>query len=152
MCGIIGIVSKTEVLEKLIKGLKQLEYRGYDSSGVVSTNSCSFFRRRSSGKLVNLKKQLKEKPISGTIGIGHTRWATHGKPTEKNAHPHLTENVGLVHNGIIENYSELKESLNLKQVKFNSETDTEVITKLVEIELTDHGLSPEDAVKVTLKK
>ena len=122
MCGIIGIVSKTEVLEKLIKGLKQLEYRGYDSSGVVTTNSTSFCRRRSSGKLVNLKKQLKEKPISGTIGIGHTRWATHGKPTEKNAHPHLTENVGLVHNGIIENYSELKESLNLKQVKFNSET------------------------------
>ena len=152
MCGIIGIVSKTEVLEKLIKGLKQLEYRGYDSSGVVTTTANSFCRRRSSGKLLNLKKRLKVKPISGTIGIGHTRWATHGKPTEKNAHPHLTDNVGLVHNGIIENYSELKESLKLKQVKFSSETDTEVITKLVEIELTENGLSPEEAVKVTLKK
>ncbi len=152
MCGIIGIVSNTEVIGKLIKGLKQLEYRGYDSSGVVTTNPNSFCRRRSSGKLLNLKRQLKEKPISGTIGIGHTRWATHGKPSEKNAHPHLTDNVGVVHNGIIENYSELKEILKLRHVKFNSETDTEVIAKLVEIEISEKGFSPEEAVKITLKK
>ena len=151
MCGIIGYVGSKNGIDVVIEGLKRLEYRGYDSAGICYLKSSKLFVQKKQGKVSDLEKLIKT-GLSKSLVMGHTRWATHGKPTEKNAHPHLTDNVGLVHNGIIENYSELKESLKLKRVKFSSETDTEVITKLVEIELTEHGLSPEEAVKRTLKK
>ena len=107
MCGIIGIVSKNQVVDRLIKGLQCLEYRGYDSSGVATVNSEDIFFIKSPGKLVSLKNKLKRNPIDGFVGIGHTRWATHGEPTEINAHPHVTKDVAVVHNGIIENFAEL---------------------------------------------
>ena len=103
MCGIIGIIGKNEVAPLLIEGLRRLEYRGYDSAGVATLVNGRIERRRAEGKLVNLERRVQEQPLSGTIGIGHTRWATHGGPTEKNAHPHATRKVAVVHNGIIEN-------------------------------------------------
>ena len=132
MCGIIGIVSKNQVVGRLIDGLECLEYRGYDSSGVAAVNKEEIFYSKSVGKLISLKKKLKHNTIDGCVGIGHTRWATHGEPTEINAHPHVTKNVAVVHNGIIENFSEIKNELLKKGVRFNSQTDTEVIANLVE--------------------
>ena len=133
MCGIIGIVGKEEnVSTRILEGLVRLEYRGYDSAGIATLNDGGAIeRRRTEGKLGNLTRRLSEEPLSGSIGIGHTRWATHGGPTENNAHPHATEKVAVVHNGIIENYQELKEDLSQHQVRFETETDSEVIAHLV---------------------
>jgi glucosamine--fructose-6-phosphate aminotransferase (isomerizing) len=129
--------------------LKRLEYRGYDSAGVATLEGIQLDRRRAKGKLKNLEAVLKTSPLEGHIGIGHTRWATHGKPTESNAHPHATDNVAVVHNGIIENFRELRTRLEAEGAKFSSETDTEVVAHLVNSYLAK-GLSPADAVKATL--
>ena len=111
MCGIIGIIGREPAAPQLIDALKRLEYRGYDSAGVATLESGKLTRRRAEGKLKNLESRLEREPLKGTIGIGHTRWATHGRPTENNAHPHATEKVAVVHNGIIENFSELRREL-----------------------------------------
>ncbi|MEM6811394.1 MAG: glutamine--fructose-6-phosphate transaminase (isomerizing) [Pseudomonadota bacterium] len=144
MCGIIGIIGQNDVAPRLLEGLKRLEYRGYDSAGIATLDKQKIDRRRAQGKLFHLENLLNENYLDGSIGIGHTRWATHGKPTENNAHPHATEKVAVVHNGIIENYAEIKESLLKKNYTFETETDTEVIVKLITSYL-DEGLSAEDA-------
>lgn len=144
MCGIIGIVSNKNIVPELVEGLRRLEYRGYDSAGVATLQGEHLVRARAEGKLDNLAQHLKSHPLNGSIGIGHTRWATHGKPTERNAHPHMTERVAVVHNGIIENYQELKAELQEKGVTFETDTDTEVIAHLVDYYL-QQGESPEQA-------
>jgi len=149
MCGIIGIIGKNQVSELLIDGLRRLEYRGYDSTGIATVNDGNLNRRRASGKIVNLEQEIAKNPISGTMGIGHTRWATHGVPSENNAHPHMTEKVAVVHNGIIENYSELAGSLGLKPSDMESETDTEVIVHLLTQQLND-GKTPLQSVQEIL--
>src|ERR1700744_5864068 len=149
MCGSLGILGGGPFAEQLVDSLKRLEYRGYDSAGVATIEGDVLDRRRAEGKLKNLESRLREDPLMGYTGIGHTRWATHGKPTEKNAHPHATENVTVVHNGIIENFRELRESLQASGAKFTSETDTEVVAHLVNSHLVK-GASPQDAVKATL--
>jgi len=151
MCGIIGIIGREAVAPHLIDALKRLEYRGYDSAGVATLESGKLTRRRAEGKLKNLETRLAGEPLAGTIGIGHTRWATHGRPTENNAHPHATEKVAVVHNGIIENFAELRRELEDKGVKFSTETDTEVIAHLVTEEIK-RGASPIDAVETTLPR
>jgi glucosamine--fructose-6-phosphate aminotransferase (isomerizing) len=151
MCGIVGIVSNKNVVPMLVEGLKRLEYRGYDSAGVATLTDGLITRSRAKGKLSNLEDKLKSEPISGTIGIGHTRWATHGEPTENNAHPHATERVAVVHNGIIENYAELKEELKQHQVRFETETDTEVIAHLADYYLKQ-GETPEMAAHKTFDR
>ena len=128
MCGIIGIVSKNHVVDRLIDGLVCLEYRGYDSAGIATVNNSEIVCSKSTGKLVSLKNKLKKNPIDGYIGIGHTRWATHGEPIEINAHPHVTRNVAVVHNGIIENFAEFKDVLLNKGINFESQTDTEAVS------------------------
>ncbi len=150
MCGIVGIVGREPVGHLLVDALKRLEYRGYDSSGVATLENGVLTRRRAEGKLTNLDKRLRAEPLNGHIGIGHTRWATHGAPTERNAHPHATKRLAIVHNGIIENFSELRQNLEADGYVFESDTDTEVIAQYVTREL-DHGLSPKDAVRVSLK-
>jgi len=150
MCGIIGIVGQTKVTERLIDGLKRLEYRGYDSSGVAVLNNEGLERSRAEGKLVNLRDKLSDTHIDGPVGIAHTRWATHGVPNETNAHPHFAGRVGVVHNGIIENFLELRESLNGAR-KFSTETDTEVVAHLID-EAIKAGTKPQNAFKETLKK
>ena len=149
MCGIIGILGRAPVAEQLVDSLKRLEYRGYDSAGVATLEGDHLERRRAEGKLKNLEARLKDSPLKGHTGIGHTRWATHGKPTENNAHPHATDNVAVVHNGIIENFRELRQSLENQGAKFASETDTEVVAHLVNACLIK-GASPQEAVKATL--
>jgi len=149
MCGIVGILGREAVAGQLVDALKRLEYRGYDSAGVATLESGKLSRRRAEGKLKNLEKRLHDEPLAGTIGIGHTRWATHGKPTETNAHPHATEQVAVVHNGIIENYRELREQLEKDGAKFVTQTDTEVVAHLVSREMKK-GLSPADAVAASL--
>ncbi len=149
MCGIIGILGRGPVAEQLVDSLKRLEYRGYDSAGVATIEGDEIDRRRAEGKLKNLETRLREDPLTGFTGIGHTRWATHGKPNESNAHPHATENVAVVHNGIIENFRELREQLQKQGAKFASETDTEVVAHLVNSYLLK-GMSPQEAVKVSL--
>jgi glucosamine--fructose-6-phosphate aminotransferase (isomerizing) len=131
MCGIIGYIGSQNAVPLLLEGLKRLEYRGYDSAGVAVLANGKIEIRRSVGKLVNLEKLLAGGGLSGTVGIGHTRWATHGKPSEQNAHPHRSGSLALVHNGIIENYLELKELLLKDGFRFNSETDTEVVAHLI---------------------
>ena len=123
MCGIVGILGREPVAGLLVDALKRLEYRGYDSAGVATLESGQLARRRAEGKLRNLEARLAREPLAGTIGIGHTRWATHGRPTEGNAHPHATERLAVVHNGIIENFRELREELEKAGAKFGSETD-----------------------------
>ena len=152
MCGIIGIVSKNKVVDRLINGLECLEYRGYDSSGIATVNHSEIVCSKSTGKLVSLKNKLKQKPIDGHIGIGHTRWATHGEPIEINAHPHVTKNVAVVHNGIIENFAEFKDVLLKKGINFESQTDTEVIAKLVEEKISKEKCRPLEAVRLTIEK
>ena len=133
MCGIVGYVGQHQASEVLLSGLSKLEYRGYDSAGiaVLDQASSNLQVRRSVGKLRNLKSRLQAEPVSGQIGIGHTRWATHGRPSEANAHPHTVGSVTVVHNGIIENHLELKAALSKKGVEFHSETDTEVFSHLI---------------------
>ncbi len=132
MCGIVGYVGNEEAVPILLGGLSKLEYRGYDSAGVAVMNGGKIEVRRSVGKLVNLQRALRENAITGTVGIGHTRWATHGKPSEQNAHPHRSKSCVLVHNGIIENYQSLKQQLEKEGYKFQSETDTEVVAHLID--------------------
>jgi glucosamine--fructose-6-phosphate aminotransferase (isomerizing) len=151
MCGIIGIIGSEPAAPQLVDALKRLEYRGYDSAGVATLENGELTRRRAEGKLKNLEKKLGLEPLSGTIGIGHTRWATHGRPTENNAHPHATERLAVVHNGIIENFGELRRELEAKGAKFSTETDTEVIAHLVTEEMK-RGASPVDAVKAALPR
>ena len=151
MCGIIGVVGRQDAVPLIMDGLRRHEYRGYDRAGIATLVDGQIDRRRAEGKLRNLDQRLALEPLAGTIGIGHTRWATHGGPTEKNAHPHATERVAVVHNGIIENYQELKAELMAKQRRFESQTDTEVIAHLVS-DLLDQGLSPVDAASAALKR
>ena len=151
MCGIIGIVGNNPATPRLLEALKRLEYRGYDSAGIATLVNGGIDRRRAEGKLINLDNRLKEAPLDGTTGIGHTRWATHGVPNEQNAHPHATERVAVVHNGIIENYKELRREVADAGRTLASETDTEVIAHLVTMGL-DKGLSPKEAVFDTIKK
>ena len=149
MCGIIGIVGKDPVADRLVDGLKRMEYRGYDSAGVCTVENGALIRRRAEGKLGNLVKVLAGYPAPGLTGIAHTRWATHGAPNTANAHPHATEQVALVHNGIIENFKPLRDGLIARGRRFESETDTEVVAHLVS-EQVEAGLSPQDAVKAVL--
>ena len=131
MCGIVGILGREPVAGQLVDALKRLEYRGYDSAGVATLDHGVLRRSRAEGKLRNLEIRLRDEPLQGTSGIGHTRWATHGRPNENNAHPHATDRVAVVHNGIIENFRELREELQSKGVRFGTETDTEVVAHLV---------------------
>ena len=149
MCGIVGILGRAPVAEQLVDSLKRLEYRGYDSAGVATLEGDHLERRRAEGKLKNLEKRLLTEPLNGHTGIGHTRWATHGRPNETNAHPHATENVAVVHNGIIENFRELRSELEKQGAQFATETDTEVVVHLVESYLKK-GCSPQAAVKESL--
>jgi len=151
MCGIVGIIGREPVAGHLVEALKRLEYRGYDSAGVATLDHGALGRRRAEGKLVALEKRLEREPLAGNIGIGHTRWATHGKPTESNAHPHATDRVAVVHNGIIENFRELRERLIKNGAKFGSETDTEVVAHLVTEEMKK-GKPPVEAVAASLKQ
>ncbi|NIJ63589.1 glucosamine--fructose-6-phosphate aminotransferase (isomerizing) [Sphingomonas leidyi] len=151
MCGIVGIVGKEEVAERLFDGLKRLEYRGYDSAGIATDVDGRIERRRASGKLVNLGKELAANPLPGTTGIAHTRWATHGGPTTNNAHPHATGEVALVHNGIIENFKGLRDELIARGRTFESETDSEVVAHLVS-EKVEAGMAPAEAVAEVLPR
>jgi glucosamine--fructose-6-phosphate aminotransferase (isomerizing) len=151
MCGIVGILGREPVAEQLVDALKRLEYRGYDSAGVATLEGGQLTRRRAEGKLRNLETKLRREPLGGTSGIGHTRWATHGRPSEANAHPHATDRLAVVHNGIIENFRELREELEQSGAKFSSETDTEVVAHLVTREMKK-GRSPADAVAAALPR
>ncbi|WP_375643195.1 MULTISPECIES: glutamine--fructose-6-phosphate transaminase (isomerizing) [unclassified Bartonella] len=151
MCGIIGILGKRCVSSSLVEGLKRLEYRGYDSSGVATVHNGHLYRVRAEGKLVHLEEKLKKTPLEGNLGIGHTRWATHGIAVERNAHPHVTEKLAIVHNGIIENFVELQKELIEDGCIFETETDTEVIAHLITRALKD-GLSPQEAIRTSWKR
>jgi glucosamine--fructose-6-phosphate aminotransferase (isomerizing) len=151
MCGIVGIVGKEAVTDRLLDGLKRLEYRGYDSAGIATVHDGEIDRRRASGKLVNLATVLQESPLPGDIGIAHTRWATHGGPTTNNAHPHATNEVALVHNGIIENFKALRDELIARGRHFDSETDTEVVAHLIS-EKVENGMKPAEAVAEVLPR
>ncbi len=149
MCGIVGILGKSSVSTNLVDALRRLEYRGYDSAGIATVEDGAIERRRAEGKLRNLEKRLIAEPLAGRTGIGHTRWATHGRPTERNAHPHMTAKVSVVHNGIIENFRELRKSLEAKGHKFETDTDTEAVVHLITDEM-DHGAEPVAAVRNAL--
>jgi glutamine---fructose-6-phosphate transaminase (isomerizing) len=151
MCGIVGILGKEAVAFDIVESLKRLEYRGYDSAGVAVLEGGEITRIRAEGKLKNLEAKLRTAPLSGRIGIGHTRWATHGKPTENNAHPHATERLAVVHNGIIENFRELRDELMAEGRVFASETDTEVVAHLV-TSLMDKQMSAEQAIAAALPR
>ena len=151
MCGIVGIIGKQDVASLLVEGLKRLEYRGYDSAGIATLVDGRIERRRAEGKLINLAKRLEEQPVSGRIGIGHTRWATHGVPNEQNAHPHATKRVAVVHNGIIENFQELKTELTAAGQHFESDTDTEAVAQLIDYNLAQ-GMTAEDATAKALDR
>jgi glucosamine--fructose-6-phosphate aminotransferase (isomerizing) len=151
MCGIVGILGRGPVADQIVDSLKRLEYRGYDSAGVATLEGDHLDRRRAEGKLKNLEARLKAKPLAGRTGIGHTRWATHGKPTENNAHPHATDRVAVVHNGIIENFRELREALAKNGAVFKTETDTEIVLHLVDSYLLK-GFNPIEAVKASLPR
>ncbi len=151
MCGIVGILGREPVADHLIESLKRLEYRGYDSAGVATLEHGRLTRRRAEGKLRNLDALLRREPLEGMIGIGHTRWATHGRPTENNAHPHATSRLAVVHNGIIENFRELRDELRGKGHRFATETDTEVVAHLV-TDAMDAGLDPRAAVAASLPR
>jgi glutamine---fructose-6-phosphate transaminase (isomerizing) len=151
MCGIIGILGEGDVADRLVDGLRRLEYRGYDSAGVATVTDGAIQRRRAEGKLNNLARKLAEEPLPGASGIAHTRWATHGAPTEDNAHPHMVGDVVLVHNGIIENFKPLRDELLAEGRTFKSQTDTEVVGHLVAREV-ERGAGPEAAVKAVLPR
>lgn len=145
MCGIVGILGKSAVSTDLVDALRRLEYRGYDSAGIATVEGGTLARRRAEGKLRNLEKRLLDEPLLGRTGIGHTRWATHGRPTERNAHPHMTDKVSVVHNGIIENFRELRAKLEAKGHRFDTDTDTEAVVHLITDEL-NQGNDPVAAV------
>ena len=151
MCGIIGVVGKNKAESLLLEGLRRLEYRGYDSSGIATLVNGKIDKRRASGKISNLSSLLKEHPLSGTIGIAHTRWATHGAPNENNAHPHANDKVAIVHNGIIENYIDLREELIAKGHEFFTDTDSEVVVHLISYYI-DEGLDKNFAVRKALQR
>ena len=151
MCGIVGYIGGQQATPIILDGLRKLEYRGYDSAGIATLTEGESGIRRSQGKLINLDSLLQEQPLAGSIGIGHTRWATHGRPSEINAHPHKAGPIIVVHNGIIENYLQLKEQLKQAGHIFKSETDTEVIAHLIEERLkTETGF--EKAVRLALSE
>src|SRR6185369_6291316 len=151
MCGIIGILGKAPVAPLLLDGLKRLEYRGYDSAGIATLVNGHIDRRRAEGKLINLAALLDRAPLDGTVGIGHTRWATHGRPNETNAHPHATGRVAVVHNGIIENFQELRDELTALGHAFETETDTETVAHLLTRYL-DEQKSPEEAMEAAMAR
>ena len=151
MCGIIGTIGRVDAPLILLDGLKRLEYRGYDSAGIATLVDGGIERRRAEGKIANLESLIDLEPLSGTIGIGHTRWATHGSPTEVNAHPHADDRVVLVHNGIIENFQELRAELAKAGHNFESDTDTEAIAALL-TQRIETGASPREAVAETLPR
>ena len=151
MCGIIGIIGKADAAPLLLDGLKRLEYRGYDSAGIATLVDGVIDRRRAEGKISNLNALIDSRPLPGSIGIGHTRWATHGLPTEANAHPHADERVVLVHNGIIENFQALRQELSDAGRVFHSETDTEAVVHLISSYL-EKGKTPAEAVSAALKR
>ncbi|WP_332685248.1 glutamine--fructose-6-phosphate transaminase (isomerizing) [Bosea sp. (in: a-proteobacteria)] len=151
MCGIVGILGKEAVAGQVVEALRRLEYRGYDSAGVATLEHGKLSRRRAEGKLSNLAVRLSNEPLEGLIGIGHTRWATHGRPNETNAHPHATPKLAVVHNGIIENFRELKNELEADGYGFETQTDTEVVAQLVTREL-DRGKKPVEAVAACLPR
>ncbi|MFD1744273.1 glutamine--fructose-6-phosphate transaminase (isomerizing) [Rhizobium helianthi] len=151
MCGIVGIVGHQAVAERLVDALRRLEYRGYDSAGVATIHDGRLDRRRAEGKLLNLEKKLADEPLPGNIGIAHTRWATHGAPNETNAHPHFVEGVAVVHNGIIENFSELRDELTAEGAVFTSQTDTEVVAHLL-AKFTREGMDHHQAMLAMLNR
>ncbi len=151
MCGIVGILGQKPVAGDLVDALRRLEYRGYDSAGVATVENGHLDRRRAEGKLKNLELRLSNHPLQGRTGLGHTRWATHGKPVERNAHPHMNERVAVVHNGIIENFQELREELTAKGHKFQTETDTETVLHLVS-DYMDQGQKPTEAAQSALRR
>ena len=151
MCGIIGIVGSDPVADRLVEGLRRMEYRGYDSAGLCTISDGELVRRRASGKLANLVEVLGAEPAAGTVGIAHTRWATHGAPTTSNAHPHMTDELALVHNGIIENYKSLRDELKGENRTYKSETDTEIVAHLISVRI-EKGLTPQEAVAEVLPK
>src|SRR5204862_4042907 len=151
MCGIVGILGREAVAGQLVDALRRLEYRGYDSAGVATVENGHLERRRAEGKLTNLEIKLDREPLSGMAGIGHTRWATHGRPNETNAHPHSTDRLAVVHNGIIENFRELRAELQNSGAVFQTETDTEIILHLVDSYLAK-GVKPIAAVKASLSQ
>src|SRR5690242_8608169 len=155
MCGIVGYVGNKQVVPLIVDGLRKLEYRGYDSAGIAVVNGDHQLSiRRAEGKLRNLEEAIAKDPLRGDYGIGHTRWATHGRPTEENAHPHRDQSgrVVVVHNGIIENYLQLKERLQTLEHEFKTETDTEVVAHLVGHYIDTEGLDLEMAVRKTVKE
>lgn len=151
MCGIIGIVGSDPVADRLVEGLRRMEYRGYDSAGLCTISDGELVRRRASGKLANLVEVLGAEPAAGTVGIAHTRWATHGAPSTSNAHPHMTDELALVHNGIIENYKSLRDELKGENRTYKSETDTEIVAHLISVRI-ENGLTPQEAVAEVLPK
>jgi len=151
MCGIIGAIGDVAVVRSLLDGLKRLEYRGYDSAGIATLNNGRIDRRRAEGKLDNLEALVRREPIAGTIGIGHTRWATHGRPSESNAHPHATDHVAVVHNGIIENFDELRRELITSGHRFETETDTEAIAHLL-TQYLQQQKTPEQAMAMAMER
>src|SRR5262247_1874161 len=151
MCGIVGILGREPVAVQLVDALKRLEYRGYDSAGVATLEGGKLARRRAEGKLRNLETKLRREPLNGTVGIGHTRWATHGRPSEANAHPHATDHVAVVHNGIIENFDELRRELSAHGHKFETETDTEAVAHLLTHYLQEQT-TPEQAMALAMEK
>ncbi len=151
MCGIMGVIGSRDAAPLLLDALRRLEYRGYDSAGIATLSGLAIERRRAEGKLANLAAVLDRAPLSGTIGIGHTRWATHGAPTEGNAHPHGTARVSIVHNGIIENHAELRAELEAEGQEFSTETDTETVAQLVDLNL-QRGMAPVDAAGAAFRR
>ena len=151
MCGVVGVLGEHEAAPLLVESLKRLEYRGYDSAGIATVDKGRLGRRRAVGKLVNLSDRLVHEPLTGKAGIGHTRWATHGAPNENNAHPHSTRQVAVVHNGIIENYRELREELAAKGIGYETDTDTETVALLTQAYL-DEGQSPREAALSTVSR
>ncbi len=149
MCGIVGVISRGPAAAPILDALRRLEYRGYDSAGIATLERGLLTRRRAVGKLKNLESKLNCEPLAGPIGIGHTRWATHGRPNEENAHPHAVDGIAVVHNGIIENHHELRNELKLTGARFASDTDTELIAHLVSQQLKK-GSEPVDAVRAAL--
>ena len=151
MCGIVGFLGREPAAAPMLDALRRLEYRGYDSAGIATLECGRLTRRRAVGKLKNLEMKLTREPLRGAIGIGHTRWATHGRPNETNAHPHAAGRVAVVHNGIIENHRELRQQLQSAGAQFVTETDTEVIAHLVDLNLKQ-GYEPIDAVRAGLTR